>query len=54
MALDFEGDSPLTERFALKQINDLCLAMRKCAIPLTDAFFNTDFILNSPLGRYVS
>ena len=28
--------------------------MRKCAIPLTDSFFFTDHILNSPLGRYVS
>jgi hypothetical protein len=54
VVLDFEGSRPLIERFVLKQINDLCLAMRKCAIPLTDAFFNTDFILNSPLGRYVS
>lgn len=54
MVLDLKEERPLSERFALKQINDLCLAMRKCAIPLTDAFFNTDFILNSPLGRYVS
>ena len=35
-----------------QQVSDLCKEIRKDAIPLTDAFNYTDFMINSPLGRY--
>ncbi|KAJ3158477.1 fatty-acyl coenzyme A oxidase [Irineochytrium annulatum] len=34
------------------KVNDLCKVIRKDAIPLTDAFNYSDFIINSPLGRF--
>lgn len=34
------------------QVNQLCLQVRKIAVPITDAFFFNDYVLNSPLGRY--
>ncbi len=34
------------------QVNTLCKDVRRHAIPLTDAFHFTDYVLNSPLGRY--
>ncbi|KAJ2084360.1 fatty-acyl coenzyme A oxidase [Coemansia sp. RSA 988] len=33
-------------------VNSACTEVRKDAIPLTDAFGYTDYIINSPLGRY--
>ncbi|KAJ1960975.1 fatty-acyl coenzyme A oxidase [Dipsacomyces acuminosporus] len=33
-------------------VNDACSEVRKDAIPLTDAFNYTDYVVNSPLGRY--
>lgn len=35
-----------------QQVSDLCKEIRKQAIPLTDSFNYTDFMINSPLGRY--
>lgn len=35
-----------------QQITVLCKIVRQDAIPLTDSFNFTDFIINSPLGRY--
>lgn len=38
---------------ALKQfVNEACLRVRRDAVPLTDAFNYTDYLVNSPLGRY--
>ncbi|KAI8925260.1 acyl-CoA dehydrogenase/oxidase, partial [Entophlyctis helioformis] len=34
------------------RVSDLCKDLRKDVIPLTDSFNFTDFIINSPLGRY--
>lgn len=34
------------------QVTVLCKTVRKDAIPITDAFNFSDFIMNSPLGRY--
>ncbi|KAJ1788785.1 fatty-acyl coenzyme A oxidase [Coemansia sp. RSA 1938] len=33
-------------------VNDACAQIRKDAVPLTDAFDYSDYIINSPLGRY--
>ncbi|ORY03519.1 acyl-CoA oxidase [Basidiobolus meristosporus CBS 931.73] len=35
-----------------EQVNHLCSVIRKDAIPLVDSFNYTDYIINSPLGRY--
>ncbi|KAK9686324.1 fatty-acyl coenzyme A oxidase, variant 2 [Basidiobolus ranarum] len=35
-----------------QQVTELCSAIRKDAIPLVDAFNLSDFVINSPLGRY--
>ncbi|KAJ3107541.1 fatty-acyl coenzyme A oxidase [Phlyctochytrium planicorne] len=47
------------EFFSAKQIDwvrqivgELCKDIRKDAVPLTDSFNYSDFIINSPLGRY--
>ncbi|KAJ2787678.1 fatty-acyl coenzyme A oxidase [Coemansia interrupta] len=38
---------------ALKSfVNHACIEVRKDAVPLTDAFGYTDYVINSPLGRY--
>ncbi len=34
------------------QVSTLCKIVRKDAIPLTDSFNFSDFIINSPLGKY--
>ena len=34
------------------KVVDLCKEIRKDAIPLVDAFNFTDYIINSPFGRY--
>lgn len=34
------------------QVTSLCKKVRKDAIPITDSFNFSDFIINSPLGRY--
>ncbi|KAJ1837104.1 fatty-acyl coenzyme A oxidase, partial [Coemansia sp. RSA 2703] len=33
-------------------VNHACIEVRKDAVPLTDAFGYTDYVINSPLGRY--
>ena len=33
-------------------VSSLCREIRKDSIPLTDSFNFSDFIINSPLGRY--
>ncbi|KAJ2552935.1 fatty-acyl coenzyme A oxidase, partial [Coemansia sp. RSA 1933] len=33
-------------------VNSACADVRKDAVPLTDAFGYTDYMVNSPLGRY--
>ncbi|KAK4051733.1 fatty-acyl coenzyme A oxidase [Microbotryomycetes sp. JL221] len=33
-------------------VTDLCLELRKCAVPLVDSFNYSDHIINSPLGVY--
>ncbi|KAI8323152.1 acyl-CoA oxidase [Martensiomyces pterosporus] len=33
-------------------VNHACAEVRKDAVPLTDAFNYTDYVVNSPLGRY--
>ncbi|KAJ2159592.1 fatty-acyl coenzyme A oxidase [Coemansia sp. RSA 552] len=33
-------------------VNDACASVRKDAVPLTDAFDYSDYVINSPLGRY--
>ncbi|ORX97270.1 acyl-CoA oxidase [Basidiobolus meristosporus CBS 931.73] len=35
-----------------EQVNHLCLVIRQDAIPLVDSFNYSDYIINSPLGRY--
>ncbi|KAJ3302637.1 fatty-acyl coenzyme A oxidase [Kappamyces sp. JEL0829] len=40
------------EFFNPRQVTVLCKIVRKDAIPITDAFNFSDFIMNSPLGRY--
>jgi len=35
-----------------KTVDELCLKLRKIAIPVVDAFAISDHILNSPIGRY--
>ncbi|ORX91027.1 acyl-CoA oxidase [Basidiobolus meristosporus CBS 931.73] len=39
-------------RLVREQVNHLCSVIRKDAIPLVDAFNYSDFVINSPLGRY--
>jgi acyl-CoA oxidase len=34
------------------EVSRLCQVIRKDAVPITDAFNFTDFIINSPLGKY--
>ncbi|KAM0746136.1 acyl-CoA oxidase [Meredithblackwellia eburnea MCA 4105] len=34
------------------EVTNLCAELRKCAVPLTDAFNYSDHIINSPLGVY--
>ena len=34
------------------QVNVLCKRVRQDAVALTDSFALTDYIINSPLGRY--
>jgi len=33
-------------------VNDLCRSLRKDAVPLVDSFNYSDYLINSPLGRY--
>jgi acyl-CoA oxidase len=33
-------------------VSELCQTLRKDAVPLVDAFNLSDFVINSPLGRY--
>lgn len=39
-------------RQVTEMVQDLCATLRKVAVPLVDSFDFTDFILESPLGRY--
>ena len=34
------------------KVSELCKVVRKDAIALTDAFNFSDYIINSPLGKY--
>ncbi|RKO89201.1 acyl-CoA oxidase [Blyttiomyces helicus] len=34
------------------KVSQLCKEVRKDAIPLTDAFGISDYVINSPFGRY--
>jgi acyl-CoA oxidase len=44
--------SPTQIEFARTAVTLLCQTIRKDAIPLTDSFNYSDFIINSPMGRY--
>lgn len=35
-----------------EEVSNLCLTLRKCAVPLVDSFNYSDHIVNSPLGVY--
>ena len=49
----FEGKT-LTEQmdWIRSSVSDLCKQLREDAVPLTDSFAYSDYMINSPLGRY--
>ncbi|KAJ3098361.1 fatty-acyl coenzyme A oxidase [Phlyctochytrium bullatum] len=50
--LQYEFFTPKQVDWVRQTVNDLCREIRKDAVPLTDSFNYTDFIINSPLGRF--
>ncbi|KAI8909610.1 acyl-CoA dehydrogenase/oxidase C-terminal [Gorgonomyces haynaldii] len=50
--LQYEFFNPRQIDWIRAHVSSLCRAIRKDAVPLTDAFNYSDFIINSPLGRY--
>jgi acyl-CoA oxidase len=50
--LQYEFFTPIQMDWIRQQVTHLCKEIRKDAIPLTDSFNFSDFIINSPLGRY--
>ncbi|KAJ3210125.1 fatty-acyl coenzyme A oxidase [Dinochytrium kinnereticum] len=50
--LQYEFFSPKQVDWVRATVNELCREIRKDAVPLTDAFNYSDFIVNSPLGRF--
>ncbi|KAJ3308106.1 fatty-acyl coenzyme A oxidase [Boothiomyces sp. JEL0838] len=50
--LQYEYFSPKQLDWVKAKVSELCRAVRKEAIPITDSFNFSDFVINSPLGRY--
>eukprot|EP00842_Homolaphlyctis_polyrhiza_P003945 jgi/Hompol1/4551/HPOL_000107-RA len=50
--LQFEFFSSQQVQWVRTRVSELCKELRSDVIPLTDAFNFSDFIINSPLGKY--